>query len=386
MALTYWHMGNIPQAATTSAEAARLAEQAGNWHAWVIMLSLLARLQAAQGHLRKAAQTYLEAVQERPGVPSWAGSGLAQSGLAALFYEWNDLDRAADYARAGLEYSRLTGHGEIQMSCHRLVARICQARGDATGAQEALNQAMQAAREHKLSGLMFDRIAAEQVQIALLQGDIPRAVHWLEQVQGEYGASFHYPTLPLERAMLAMAQDDKVKANAILAERFQTAVKFGIRYGQIEIRILQAMAASDEEQAISFLAEALHLAEPEGCVRVFIDQGKALAPLLNSAACRGITPNYINQLLLAYTEHETSLPGPFHLRPDAKLVGLLDQLSDRELEVLRLIASGCSNKEIADELVIAVGTVKRHTANIFQKLDAANRTQAVARARELGLL
>jgi LuxR family maltose regulon positive regulatory protein len=374
LTIAYWDLGKIQETVAAAEEAIRLAEQAENWHARAIMLSFLGLAQAALGNLRLALEIYQQAVRKQPDVPNWTGGGFAQACLAALYYEWDELDRATEYAQEGLEYSQLTGHSEIQMNCYRQLAFTYQAQGDAQGVREVLDQAAQVVRKHRLPRLW----GPEHVQIALAQGDLPGALHWIEQVQGEYGASIHYPALPLERAKLVLAQGDKTGAAAILAQRYQTAAGHGIRYAQIEIRILQALASRDDEQALVYLAEALTMAQPEGYVRTFVDQGKALVPLLRGAAHRGIAPGYVARLLSAVAES----PGA----PPSLAQPLIEPLSERELQVLRLVAAGKSNPEIAAELVLAVGTVKAHTSNIYGKLGVRSRTQAVARARELKLI
>jgi LuxR family maltose regulon positive regulatory protein len=374
LTIAYWDIGKIHESLDTAEEAVRLAEQAGNWHARAIMLSFLGLAQAALGNLHLALEIYQQATREQPDVPSWAGGGFAQACLAALYYEWDEMDQATEYARAGLEYSQLTGHSEIQMNCYRQLAFIYQAQGDAQRVQKILDQAAQVVRKHRLPRLW----GPEHVQLALAQGDLPSATHWIGQVQGEYGASIHYPALPLERAKLALAQADKTGAATILAERYQTAAQAGIRYAQIEIRILQALAASDDEQALVYLTEALTMAQPEGYVRTFVDQGKALVPLLRRAAHSGIAPGYVARLLSAMAASPGA--GPSLAQP------LIEPLSERELQVLRLIAAGLSNRKIAQKLMLAVGTVKAHTSSIYGKLGVRSRTQAEARARELKLI
>jgi LuxR family maltose regulon positive regulatory protein len=328
--------------------------------------------------LNLAFEIYQQVPREKPAIPAWVGGGLAQVCPAALFYERNELDRATEYAQAGLEYSQFTAHGGIQMNCHRQLALIYQAQGDTQGARAALDQAGHVARAHHLPQLMLDRLAATHVQIALAQGDLSSALYWIGQVRVGNGASCHYPALPLECAKLALAQGDKTRAAVILAERYQTAAQAGVRYAQIEIRILQALAASDDEQALVYLSEALTMAQPEGYARTFVDQGKALVPLLRRAAHKGVVPGYVARLLSAMAKSPRAAP--------SLAQPLIEPLSERELQVLRLVAAGKSNPEIAAELVLAVGTVKAHTSNIYGKLGVRSRTQAVARARELKLL
>lgn len=155
----------------------------------------------------------------------------------------------------------------------------------------------------------------------------------------------------------------------------------------IEILILQALARqalADYTQAISALQQALALAESEGYVRVFLDEGRPMAALLRRAASSGVAEVYIGRLLTAF---ETTRPrGQFHPSPPIDAQPLVEPLSPREIEVMQLIAVGDSNHEIAQRLFISVHTVKKHVTNIFGKLGVTSRTQAVARARELGLV
>jgi LuxR family maltose regulon positive regulatory protein len=149
---------------------------------------------------------------------------------------------------------------------------------------------------------------------------------------------------------------------------------------------LADQAAGNEKQAVENIALVLARAEREGYVRLFIDEGAPMAALLYEVATRTTTDvrGYADRLLAAYYQEQSERP----ITPAKTLQGnsLIQPLSERELEVLRLIAAGYSNKKVADQLVVAVGTVKRHTANIFNKVGAENRTEAVAKARELGIL
>jgi LuxR family maltose regulon positive regulatory protein len=370
----YWGLGRIKETAVAAEEAICLAERIGDWHTRSIVLGFAGLAQAALGNLRHAFEIYQMAVSELADGPKWAGGGFAQVCLAALHYECDELDRAAEYAQAGLEHSQFTGHSEIQMNCYRQLAFIAQAWGDTHKVKEILKRAAQVVYKHPMPRLW----GPAHVQIALAQGDVPRAIYWMGRVKGEYGAAMHYPAVPLERAKLALARGDKSKAAAVLNERYRAAARDGVRYAQIEIRILQALASSDNDQALAYLAEALTMAESEGYVRVFVDQGAALVPLIRKAMKQGNAPGYGARLLSAFAR----MPGatPSLAQP------LVEPLSERELEVLRLLATGKSNREIADELVLAVGTVKKHLSNIFGKLNVQSRTQCVARARELKLV
>ncbi len=167
-----------------------------------------------------------------------------------------------------------------------------------------------------------------------------------------------------------------------LIERLLKAAEEGGRTGSvIEILVLQALAheaQGDIPPALVSLERALTLAEPEGYVRIFVDEGPAMAALLREAAVRSASPNYVSQLQAAFGKVEAEKPGT--QQP------LIEPLSEREIEVLQLVAQGLSNREIGERLFLALNTVKGHNRNIFGKLEVQRRTEAVARARELGLL
>ena len=152
----------------------------------------------------------------------------------------------------------------------------------------------------------------------------------------------------------------------------------------IKIRIYQAIAAATPAQALSFLAEALKMGQPEGFIRPFVDEGRLLAPLLRKALSQGITPEYTGKLLsIIEAEERQRKAMSGEVTPSVQPSGLL---SERELEVLRLLAAGLSNRQIAAKLFISLGTVKVHVHNLMEKLNAKSRTQAIARAKELKLI
>ncbi len=157
----------------------------------------------------------------------------------------------------------------------------------------------------------------------------------------------------------------------------------------IEILVLQALAHAaqdDIDSALAPLARALALAEPEGYVRLFVDEGIPMAHLLSAAASHGIMPDYVSKLLAAFTAALQPTADGAPLSPASPAQPLVEPLSQRELEVLQLVAQGLSNRQISERLFLALSTVKGHNRVIFDKLQVQRRTEAVARARELGLL
>jgi LuxR family maltose regulon positive regulatory protein len=154
----------------------------------------------------------------------------------------------------------------------------------------------------------------------------------------------------------------------------------GYVIGHSILKALALYAQGDEPQAMSALERALSLGEPEGYVRIFVDEGPPMAQLLYKAAAHGIMPEYAGRLLAAFPDAESPAPSQ---APPAEMI---EPLSERELEILRLVAKGLSNREIAQRLVLSLSTIKWHTSNIYGKLGVKNRTQAVARSREMGLV
>lgn len=221
------------------------------------------------------------------------------------------------------------------------------------------------------------RNAAGHVQIALRQGDLAAAQFWAGQVTGPADASLLYPCLGLAPVRVLLGRHEKAAAADRLAELYETARQKGCGAGLVEVRALQALAAETPAEAIQFLREALQQAQPEGLIRTFVDKGEPMRALLNRLRSEaGELKAYVLTLLSTFDgPAEASRPQPF-----------LEPMSARELEILRLLAEGHSNREIAERLVVGVGTIKSHVHHILDKLGCDSRAQAAAKARGLGLL
>jgi LuxR family maltose regulon positive regulatory protein len=233
----------------------------------------------------------------------------------------------------------------------------------------------------------------------LAPGQVAQAARWV--LDRGLGAD-DQPSYPREReylvlARVLLAQHAPDRALPLLERLHALAVAQGRAGSVIEIRALQALArhaSGDEPAGLAALAEALALAAPEGYLRVFVDEGAPMAALLGrllttpataqAVAAAQVPSAFLDRLLEAFEQAgQAAVP---RSQRGAALPGLAAALSARELEVLQLLAAGKSNPAIAQELVISLDTVKRHVTHILDKLGAANRTQAVTRARELGLL
>jgi LuxR family maltose regulon positive regulatory protein len=241
---------------------------------------------------------------------------------------------------------------------------------------------------------LLARAPALQAQIALAQGNLEAAIHWAEARGLSVHDNLSYPHegeyLTLARVWIAQARADREgpflsDTLGLLDRLLQDAEAKARMSSRLEILLLRALAwqaHGNNTNALTALERVLALAEPEGYIRLFLDEGVPMLALLRLARTRGLAPDYLTTLLTA-SGQQTAATAPRSVPRSAVLV---EPLSERELEVLRLLARGDSNEEIAEQLVIAISTVKRHVSNILAKLTVSNRTQAVAHSRELGLL
>jgi LuxR family maltose regulon positive regulatory protein len=321
-------------------------------------------------------------------------------GLGELAREWNDFETADAYLSEGI--ARVRQWGEIgAMDGYVSLARLRQAQGDAEGSLKIIQEARLLAEKFDATDLDDFIVAAQEVRLWLAQGKIEAAARWLEahgvklddgSAIWEEGDSFYayhmrrYEYILLARTLLA--QDRPGSALTLLEELITTMeLRGSSRRRLTEVRILKALALqaeADVDQALTILQEVLALAEPAGHVRTFADEGEPMARLLRQAASHRIMPVYANKLLAAFdgVKHDDEAD---MVRSQAAQA-LIDPLSARELEVLRLLAAGLSNPEIARELYIATSTVRSHVKNIFGKLNVHKRWDAVQRAEELALL
>jgi LuxR family maltose regulon positive regulatory protein len=381
LGLAHWHRGHLAEAEQALTEAERAALQSGNSHVRLMAFGLLGPIQAAQGKLHQAAILCRQAIQLGEGSPAMA---LTHLEFGALLYEWNDLEAAADHLRRGIELTHRSGNLELQTGGYRMLALLKQAQGDASAALAALQEAHQLARDHDVTPFVHARNAACHVQIALAQDDVATATHWAEQVTEDADAFPFYPFLRLTPARLLLAQNQKAAAAEQLEALYEKAVVSGWQFGVVEVRALQALAAPTPAAALTFLTDALALAQPEGYVRTFVDKGEPMAALLREAASQGIAPDHVSKLLAAFSVWECGgmevAPSHPHTQP------LIEPLSDRELEVLQLLADGQTNHEIAQALHVSINTVKTHLKTIYGKLDVHSRREATAQAKKLGLV
>jgi LuxR family maltose regulon positive regulatory protein len=297
-----------------------------------------------------------------------------------------------EHATQGVTLCRQLGYAQQLGTSLTVLAWIRQARGDQAGALEAISEAEHLVPSPETIVDIIFPVAVQRARLLLAQGKVEDAARWCTErglgVEDEPSYLREREHLVLARVLLA--QDRPDQALTLLEGHLEEAQAQRRGGSEIEILALQALTLwnkSEKERAVSTLTEALTLAEPEGYIRILIDEGPQMIPLLSELLEahqrrhleRSELPSahYIRMLLAALEQASSGAKPPTG--------GLPESLSEREVEVLQLIEAGRSNRQIAQELFITPGTVKSHTNNIYRKLDAHSRTQALARARELNL-
>jgi LuxR family transcriptional regulator, maltose regulon positive regulatory protein len=396
-----WLRGELVEAERAFVASADRWSAAGEAALAAWACQYLGQLQRDQGRLDAALGTYRRALEvvATAGRPDPPSAGIAQVGMAEVAYQRSELDAALRHLTEGIALCRQLTYTQPLATGLATLAWIRQAAGDAAGALEAIEEAARVAPSPGVASLL-NPVPALRARLALAHGDRAAAARWTDERGLSADDQPSYPREPeyLVLARVLLAQQAPQRALGLL-ERLHALAAAQARAGSvIEVLALQALAlaaAGDHERALAALAEALRLAAPEGYLRVFLDEGAPMAALLgrlatNPAKARAVTATplaraHLDRLIQAFARH--GLPVLARPRPGGAMApGLVEPLSARELEVLGLLADGRSNQGIASELVISLDTVKRHVSHVLDKLGAANRTQAVGRARDLGLL
>lgn len=370
LGFAYFLQGDLVASRQAYTEAISLSQSIGAIFTALLATIGLGHVYEAENHLHLAAQTF-QRVLDLAGDQPLQIIHEPHLGLARVLYERNDLDAAEQHGEHSLQLARQYDTViDRFIVCEVFLARVKLAQGDVAGAVAILAQADQSARQPIFAHRLPD-VAATQVLLLLRQGHLADALH-LAQTHA----------LPLSKAQVYLAHGDGPAALALLDVALQQAEARGRADERLNVMVVQAAALhvqGEKDKALRRLGEALALAEPEGFIRIFVDKGQPMAQLLAEAAARGMLPDYVGKLLEAFDAE----PRKGEVKSAQPLI---EPLSQREMEVLRLIAQGLSNSEISEQLFLALDTVKGHNRKIFEKLGVQRRTEAVARARALGML
>ena len=398
LGIGYWTIGDLEPAYRSFAEGKSRLEVAGYTQFQITSVHILAEIRIVQGRLHEAERIYEQALRlaAEQANPVWGTSDL-YVGLSELHRERDDLDEATRLLAKSKDLGEHAGLVDTRHRWYIAMARVREAQGDLDGALDLLAEA----ERQFVGGADPDLhpIAALKTRVWVAQGRLAEAYGWVRErtltVDDDLSYIREFEHITLARVLLAEGtrdQKDRSLDEAVgLLERLAVAAEAGERMGSvIEVLALLAIAQAAQgnvSQALVSLDRALFLAKPEEYARVFIDEGQPMARLLAEAVDQGIMPDYAGTLLAAFGGAHARTSDRASTRPPTTTTeALIEPLSQRELEVLRLIARGLSNHDISERLYLALSTVKGHNRVIFAKLGVQRRTEAVARARDLGLV
>jgi len=399
LALADWLTGRLSSAGQSFTAAIAEWQAAGQHTLAALGCNFLGQVRRGQGDLDAALDAYRELLQITA-LPSGAKSpvaGIGHVGIAEVYYQRGDLPAARRELDAGLPLCQQLSETQAVATGLATLAWIRQADGDPGGARAAIAQAERTGPSSAAAGLL-NPVPALRAQLALAQGDTAAAARWVQQrglsPNDEPGYTGERDHLVLARVLLA--QDQPRLVLRLLGRLLAAADSQGRTGSIIEIRALRALALAatgDQAAAATELAETLTLASLHGHIRVFADEGPPMAALLGQVAtahrdgqpgARQVPLGHLAAVLRACAP--ASGPPGSSRGSRTTIPGLLDPLTARETQVLLLLAAGAPNQRIADDLVVTLHTVKKHITHLLDKLGAANRTEAVTRARQLGLI
>lgn len=379
-----WINGNLDEAVQAYTEAARIGRDAKNLHMVIIANSNLANILMEQGHLHRALTVCEQSLQMavRPdGQRSPLATGIHAS-LARLAYEWNQLEESSQYLRQCIELCEQWGDMDYQAVGYALLANLEFVRGNLNGAQQACNLAEEISAGYTLTPRLATLVKADLARFWLASGNAERAFQFIRKNNISAGDEIPHLQEPVYLILLR---------TLLAGGDYQTALTFSDRLlvdaensesmgRMIEILVLRAQIfqkLKDTDRSLASLKRAVALAQPEGYVRIFLDEGESMARLLCQLQSRQVEPCYSAVIL---SQLQTA---PGTMQTSMQL--LVEPLTTRELEVLKHIQVGCSNQEISEKLFISIPTVKRHISNIYTKLGVSSRTQAISMGKELKL-
>jgi LuxR family maltose regulon positive regulatory protein len=387
----YGFIGDVPSAYQARLDGLKMSKASGN--AYMILFACLNLVFTLRdmGRLQDA----LEICQQQ--IEMANKNGLSRTGVVGwLFMLWgeilaekNELEQALELERKGAQLIEQSKDVIMLGWSSLCLIRVLFSRGDLEDAEEVIQKINYLAMDHYVNPWIINQMRAWQARIWLLQDELEAASQWAKDLDVDINGTltsvhdFDYGIL----ARILIAQKRLVAASNLLQRLFETAEEGERTSKMIEILILQALAfqANDKTtQAISTLERAFNLAEPGGFIRIFVDEGPLMAHLLYESLSHGTASKYPQRLLAAFPVAEPERVASKKSQVDQS--GLIEPLSDREIEVLQLIARGLTNRDIATRLFLSLHTVKAHTRNIYSKLNVHNRTQAITRSQQLGIL
>ncbi|HTP07587.1 MAG TPA: LuxR C-terminal-related transcriptional regulator [Anaerolineae bacterium] len=387
----YFIQGDFPRAIETLTENVSESIRAGTTNIIAPTLSALSMIYRLEGRLQEAddrlqeGRAYIEKCDPR----RVTVAGVAYYGQADNLRERNELAAAENLAQRSLELCESWLNPTSMCVCYSVLVRVYQALGKFSAAEEALHAADESIKGHAPFPEVTSYLNAVSVGYWLATGQLPKASHWAQKKRkdADRQSAFSIPNeqdeITLARVLLAEGNFEIVLRTL---ERLALAAEAGQRFGRlIEIQNLQALAlhaVGDTSKALILLQKSLALAEPPKYIRMFLDEGEPMQELLQAYlhTSSPLQQSYAQELLAAFTGIGRAAA------PQARLTDLIEPLTERELDVLHLLAEGLSNRQIAEKLVLSEGTIKFHVHNVLEKLQVHTRAQAIVSARKHHLL
>jgi ATP/maltotriose-dependent transcriptional regulator MalT len=405
LGLAAWTNGDLDTARRMTAEGMENLQLGGNISPAIGCAITLTDIQITQGHLHEAMSTYERGLQwaTKPDAPTLAVQGAADMhvGMSNLHYEHNDLETATQCLLTSQSLGELAGMPQNPYRWRAAMARIKQAQGDLDSALQLLEEAERVYDANFSPNVR--PLATRKVRLWLAQGWLDEALNWAREhglsVENDLSYLREFDHITLARVLIARYKTDRVEGDlhaalGLLVRLLQAAEEGGRNGSVIEILILQSLAhqaQGDQPRTLGSLERALTLAEPEGYVRSFVDEGEAMRLLIldfrfaiEKSVRNGVHPlsGYVDKLLSAFPQMAAT---PSKSKFKNKKSEIVEPLSERELEVLKLLRSELSGPEIAGQLIVSLNTLHTHTKNIYNKLGVNNRRAAVRRAEELDI-
>jgi LuxR family maltose regulon positive regulatory protein len=396
VAATTLGMGNVTgklvEQQQAFVEAMKISKAAGNVYYHIFAGSCLGSILFRRGKLKEAEDLnrQLLSLAIEYGIEQTGIAGSLYGSLGSILCEWNDFDEGMRLLNKGVELSELGQDPVILASCQIGLLRALMYRMDIARALKLMDEITERAGNFTLPPWITSPISVFKVFVWLATGELNAAVNWAK----EHGLSINdkisnlYLLEYLTLAHILIAQNKLDDADHLLQRLIVTAKDGGHVYMLIEIKLCRLsifMLKAETTSAIAELQSALALAESGGLIMIFVSKGKPVADLLEEMV--KIKKRYHTPIQAGFSlSYAKKILTVFKAATPPKIESLMDPISERELEVLQLIAAGLSNREIAEKLFISLNTVKTHTKSINSKLNVNNRTKAVARAKELGLL
>lgn len=381
LGISYWNIGNLQSGREHLEKASKQASEAGNYYCTLTSMSAWAEIEAELGHLKKAASICEKAIAlgtNRGSGHPLPTAGYALVSLSQVLREWNRLDDAEAVLLPGIQLGETSTEPELRVRAYLSLARLKQARGDFDAVADAFRKAYAV---QPVFAYLRNQVSAWEAQLWLSQEKLDHAVRWANAQESQleltvlpdFAREVQY--LTVLRVKLAKGEAEEILAPLeCLRVYMETQERTS---GTIDVLTLQSLALGQlgkTDEAMLTLERALHLAEPEGYTRIFIDHGTPMQQLLRYADRKGIAHDYVRILLRAFQPAEQ------------QVIPATEMFNEQEKAILRLISSGLSNKEIGKELYLSLNTIKWYSSQIYSKLEVSSRAEAVKRAHDLNLL